>query len=79
MRNGHAGVWHQLFDHGGHLLQVLDAVVDEEALPAPLELVGHRIPNQLAVKAVEDRFHRFAVGWGRGDDAQVADAEQGKL
>ena len=51
---------------------VLDAVVDEEDLPAARELALDRLAQQVAIEAADERADRQPVGGRRGDDRDVA-------
>ena len=54
----------------------LDAVVDEEDLPAALELADARVADEAFVVARDVRADRQPVDRRRLDDAQVADARE---
>ena len=79
MGDGHAGVGHEALDHGGLLLEVFDAVVDEKDLALAAQLIGDGVANELAVKAVQHGLDGLAVGRGRLDDREVADAQEREL
>ena len=72
--HGDARRGHELLQALRLLVELVDAVVDVEALPAARELALHGLAHDLLVPAGDDRAHGAAVD-GRGrDERQVAQA-----
>src|SRR5690606_32786071 len=73
------GIGKQALDHPGHFLDVLDAVVDEEYLSAPLDLVGNGIPYEFLIEADHLALYGIPVGWGSVDHREVPGRHQTEL
>ena len=74
--DGQAGLGHDLPQPPGEDLDVLDAVVDEEDLPAAVQFPQHGVADQLGVEARHAGFDRQAVLRRRLQVRDVAQAQQ---
>ena len=74
MGGDHAGLRHQVAQLGGHLVDALDAVVDEEHLPFPGQFTPDRGPHLSLVVGADEGEHRVAFLGRGGDHAHLPDA-----
>ena len=79
MSDGHAAVRHVLLYESLDLLQIRDAVVDEEHLSVSRHLEVDGIGDEVAAIGSQLRVDGVAVGWGSADDAHVASPHQREL
>ena len=74
-----ARVRDQSRDHAGDFLDVFDPVVDEIHLATAAEFVRDGVPDHFFVERRKGGLDGLAVGWRRGNGAQVARAHQAEL
>ncbi len=79
VRRPNTNVRHERLDGGRHLVDGLDAVVQEEHLAAAVDLVQDGVADQVARVGVDLGHHRLAVQRRRLDERQVARAQQREL
>ena len=75
----HTGIRNFTPHEGFYLVDILDAVVDEEDLPVAAHLEVYRLADNIGIEAFHLGLHRIAVGRRRGDAAQVAGSHQREL
>ena len=79
MPHSHTGIGDFPSHEGFYLVDILDAVVDEEDLPVATHLEVYRLADNIRIEAFHLGLHRIAVGRRRGDAAQVAGSHQREL
>ena len=77
--DGDARLRHEPLDEAGQFLDVLNLVVHDEHLSAPVELALHGLAQNLLVEDVHFRLDGLAVGGWGGDDGDVARPHQREL
>ena len=74
--NAHAGIRNQTLYHAGHLLNILNAVVDEKDLASARQFVLDGVAYHFFAKAHDVRLNGLPVGGRRGHNAQVSGGKQ---
>ena len=70
--DGYTGIRHFASDQRFHLVDVLDAVIDEEHLPVAAHLEVDRFADDVRIEAFHLSLYRIAVRRRRRDARQVA-------
>ena len=79
MRHDHFHTRNTVFYHGGHIMDILHAVVDEKHLPAAVYFVLNGACDDIAVENLQFSMHRLPVGRRRIDDAEIACTHERKM
>ena len=79
MRHDQTDFRHQLGDQARDALQFLNAVVDEETLPAPRQLVANGRADELFIERHQPGLHGQPVGRRGLDQGQIAQAQEAHL
>ena len=79
MPHGNTGIGHLSTYQRLHLVDVLDAVIDEEHLSVTAHLEINGFPDDVRVEPFHLCLHRIAVRWRSRDARQVSCAHQREL
>ena len=75
VRDGDFRLGDQCCEMARHVLDILDAVVDEKDLSAAVEFANDHVANQAVVEMGDESPHHLAIGGRRLDNREVANPE----